>query len=196
MDKFLEYFDAAELRDAAAPHRDAANHENDIFNDMMRLGPDTEGIKVPLVLVEDDDQTHIAIHNEFIVKNRDDLTSNEFLMKQVQLHLEYHKLQQQEKTGTLIPGTKLLAPQMVSQAMAVQPPNAQQVQQAVMANIQQHAMMGQAPGQNPAQQNAPGPEAGAGGPGQIKTNKPASQTPAGRTAEKKIAQTTAQGTPS
>jgi hypothetical protein len=194
MDKFLDYFDAGELRDAAAPHREAANHENDIFNDMLRLGNDAEGIKPPLVLVEDDDQTHMAIHNEFIVKNRDELTSNEFLFKQVHLHIEYHRLAQQEKSGALIPGTKLLAPQMLQQSMAAQPPNAQQVQQAVMANLQQKAMMGQQAG--PPPQNGPAPQPDAGGPGQIPTNKPAAKTPAGKSAEQKIAQTSNAGQPS
>lgn len=179
LDKFLEYFGAEKLRDVSAIHRDRANRENDTFSDMMRLGPDTEGVKTPIVLVEDDDDIHMSKHSEFILKNHEELSQNEWLFQSVLLHQEMHRLQGQEKAGKLIPGTKLLAPGMMAQARQNKPPQPQQVTQAVQASMMQQAQT------QPTQQP---PEAGAGGPGQVPMNKPASQTPGGKMAEKKLAQ--------
>lgn len=181
LDNFLTYFDAEKLRDGSAAHRDRANRENDVWGDMMRLGPDTEGIKPPLVLLEDDDKIHMAKHTEFIVKNSEELLANEFLFQSVLVHNEQHRLQDQEKSGMALPGTALQIPGMMAQARNTPPPGMQNIYMATQAKMQADMANNKAaqkdPNQKPPQAaQSPAPP-GSNGPPQTTTQAPSKNTP-------------------
>ena len=181
LDNFLEYFDADKLRDGSACHRDAADRENDVFSDMMRLGPDTEGIKPPIVLLEDDHKIHMAKHNEMIIKNREELLANEYLFTAVQIHNEQHRLVDQELSGMAMPGTALQVPQMMMQAKQTPAPGMPQIYAGTMAKMQQDMMANKAKGKAGNQQAPQAPKqpapVGSKGPPQTNAQAPSQNTP-------------------
>lgn len=199
LDEYLKYFDAETLRDASAPHRDRACRENEVFLDMFRLGPDTDGIQTPIVLFEDDDDIHMQEHAEFMIKNFEDLRNNPALLEQVIIHNERHRLQKQEKMGQLMPGASTQTAVMEKQAMQAALPTVQTVFQDTQMR-KQAEMRQQQGAQNPApapagqqQQTAKGPGGAAkppqaprlpSGPGQgagrIDPNAPSQNTPASK----------------
>lgn len=122
LDQFLKYFDADKLRDMSSAHRDRARRENQIFSDYARLGPTASGLKAPVVMFEDDDNIHMAIHVDYLVRNSEEITSNEVYMQSFLLHIEQHRLQMQEKQGQVVPGASIALPQMYAQARQAPPP--------------------------------------------------------------------------
>lgn len=187
LDNYLKYFDAENLRDKSATHRDRANRENEIFSDMARLGPDAEGLHVPKVLYEDDDDIHIQSHSDYLLKNSDELLNNETMLQQLILHLETHRIQKQEKAGEVMPGTTQQVPAMMAQARAQQPPNIgtiyqhtqqqQQVQQQKMVQAETDQALKRQGGQKaPTAPGSPAP-VGSGGPPQVNPSTPSANTP-------------------
>lgn len=170
LDEILKYFDVEHMRDDSAGHRDRANRENEIFQDMLRLGLDTEGISRPVVIFEDDDDIHEAEHTAFMVANTEEIMQNQEFYRQYLIHVESHRLQKQEKQGALPPGTALQTPTMMGQVSPTPPPSPQQVQQGTMIRQQQQAMQQQQqpPGQPTTPQTPKQPTA----PGQPKTTDP------------------------
>lgn len=173
LDEVLKVFGMEKLQDQSTPHRDRANRENDIFSDMIRLGPDTDGIKVPICLTEDNDQVHIAEHEKFIVVNSDELLQNEWLFQMVLLHKEIHMLQLQEKQGNIPAGSKLQAPAMMAMARQKPAPTAPAIYQGVV-QMQQAKMQAQQAQQHQLDQRDP--------------NQSAGKTPVGKKVEKEIQQ--------
>ncbi len=181
LDEYIKFFDVGDvLRDGSAVQRDRASRENETFLDLLRLGPNDDGVKLPIVIFEDDDDLHADQHLRMYVENFDEISNNEYVHQQFLLHMEVHRIQKKEKQGEVTPGTRLLAPQ--SYAVAQQQPKMdfnqvmgqnQQMQQMKM----QQQQMGQQPGQGP---QAPAPS-GAGKPGQATVNPgaQADQTPTG-----------------
>jgi hypothetical protein len=167
------------LHDSNTPHRDRSTRENDVFSDMIRLGPDTDGIKVPIVLTEDNDQIHIGEHDKFIVSNSDDLLQNEWLFQMVLLHNEQHKLQLQEKQGNIPLGSKMQAPAMMAQARQKPAPTMPEVYQGTM-QMTQSKMQAQQAQQHQLDQRDP--------------NQSAGKTPTGKRVEKEIQQNATQPT--
>lgn len=192
LDAYLKEFDIVALRDASAPHRDRAARENEVFLDMLRLGPDTEGITRPIVLFEDDDVIHEAEHQELIIKNFEELRNNEYLLMEVITHMERHRMQREEKEGKLMPGTSLQAATMEAQARKTALPTPQTIFMDAQMRKQQQAQLpppdqGQGQGQGqPPQQGAPQPPAATG-------NKQAPQAP--KVGGKIDAQAPSQNTP-
>jgi hypothetical protein len=191
LDNYLKYFDAENLRDKSATHRDRSNRENEIFSDMARLGPDAEGLRVPKVLYEDDDDIHLEAHADYLLKNSDELLNNEPLLQQLVLHLETHRIQKQEKAGEVLPGTTQQVPAMMAQARAEKPPtvgtiyqNTQQQAQIKQQKMQQ-AETDKAIAKQGAQggglkaPTAPGSPApvGSKGPPQVNPSTPSQNTP-------------------
>lgn len=185
LDEFLKVFDADELRDASGPHRDRAERENEAFLDMLRLGPDTEGLAKPIVLFEDDDIIHIAEHIECLVDNFDEFRSNEMMLFNFMLHMEHHRLQKQEKEAKLMPGAAtqtgpmmaaarqnaLPTPQQIGQDAQMRRQMEQQQQNQQQPNPQAPQGQAQSP-QAPRQPSAPG-----GGGGRIDPQAPSQNTP-------------------
>ena len=183
LDRFLKFMDAEQLRDASSFHRDRAERENDQFRDIAKMGADTGGISKPIVLFEDDDNIHMNKHTSFLIENSDEIMGSELYLKEVILHLETHRIQRQEKEAKAMPGTSLLAPQMMRAARQQPPPgvpNLQAWQQIQQATQQQ-------PGQGQPQQK-PGTQPGApkqapneqGGQPQTDPSAPSSNTPQGQ----------------
>lgn len=187
LDNYLKYFDAETLRDRSASHRDRAQRENEIFIDMGRLGPDAEGLKIPIVLFEDDDDIHEDMHTDFLLKNADEIMSNENLLRSIVLHMEQHRIQKQEKQGQLPPGTTLNVPSMMATARQKPPPGVpviyQQTQQKQAQQQQQQQQADAQVAQNgqPKAAKAPSQPAppGSKGPPQIDVNAPSKNTPTG-----------------
>jgi hypothetical protein len=127
LDRFLKVFDMEQLRDAAAPHRERAERENETFSDMVNLGKNLEGIARPVVIFEDDDNIHIEEHTDYIVKNWDVVRNNQEFLLEFYTHLERHRLQQEEKTAKLINGAAMATGQMVMLGSQQQPPQPQQI---------------------------------------------------------------------
>lgn len=127
LDKFLKVFNMDNLRDAAAPHRERAERENEVFLDMLRLGNNMEGISLPLVIFEDDDIIHEEEHTEFIVKYWDLVRDNPQFLLYFYMHQERHRMQKEEKMAKLMPGASLAAGQMVMMGSQQQPPTPQQI---------------------------------------------------------------------
>jgi hypothetical protein len=175
LDNFLEYFGAEKLRDGSGAHRDKADRECDIWGDMMRLGPDTEGIKPPIVLLEDDDTIHMAKHGEFIVRNSDELLNNEWLFTMVLTHNEMHRLQMQEKQGQAVPGTALQVPGIMAQTRQKPPPGMPQVFQQNVQRMQQGMAQNQAAQKAPQSPKSPAP-VGSKGPPQTTVGAPSKNT--------------------
>ena len=169
LDEFLKFYDAETLRDTTSPHRDRADRENESFLDMMRLGADTYGGVKPAVMFEDEDEIHLAYHQEFLVKYADEIMQNEWLLLEVLTHIERHRLQSQEKMGQQMPGTSLQTDNMMAATRQMPTPTVQTIAQFA----QQKAMQPQQP-QAPGQ---PAP-AGSGGPPQQDPNAPSANTPA------------------
>lgn len=191
LDTLLEYFDAEKLRDASSAHRDRAKRENEIFADFARLGPQATGLRTPVVIFEDDDDIHLAIHAEHFIRNSEEILANERYLKAFLLHEEQHRLQRQEKTGELMPGTSVQLPGMYAQVQQGQrPPAPPQIQfsaqQRQIQQQQQGAAGRQAPGRPTGERKtaqaptAPAP-AGSKGPPQISTSAPSQNTPTATT---------------
>ena len=182
LDEYLKYFDIETLRDDSAPHRDRAGQENEVFMDMLRLGPNTEGIAKPLVLFEDDDAIHLAEHTRNWVQNFNEFRNNEAFMLEYIAHMEHHRIQQGEKQAQYPPGTATQTDAMVAQARGASLPTPQQVfvgtQQRQMQQQQQQAQAqgGQTlPNPAPRQTSQGGP-----GPGKLDPRAPSQNTPAGQ----------------
>ena len=159
LDKFLKAFNMEQLRDAAAPHRERAERENETFRDMLNLGKNLEGIQRPLVIYEDDDIIHEAEHSEFIVKHWDLARNNPEFLMEFYIHLERHRLQKEEKEAKLIAGASLLTGQMVTAASQQQPPGAPQIAMDSQMKQLQAQMLG--PGMSPEMQADPAAPPGA-----------------------------------
>ncbi len=172
LDKYLKFFGIDTLRDKSAPHRDRAERENETFLDMVRLGFDTEGIAKPIVAFEDDDQIHIDKHTDFFVKNFEQFRSNKAFLMEYYIHVETHRLQQQEKAAQLMPGASLETGAMVQQASMIPKPAMQTI--AMDAQVRKQMAAGQGPTQDPKQAGTP--------PGAAPTNAgtPAAKTPPGQ----------------
>lgn len=191
LDEYLKRFDAEALRDSSAPHRDRATRENEVFLDMLRLGPNVEGIPRPIVVFEDDDVIHMAEHAEMFIKNFEEYRNNEAMMLAYMEHQERHRIQHKEKTGELMPGTSLETGQMMSQAVKTAKPTVQTIYMNTQLQQQQKSMQPQQP--QPPQQQAPNPaapqgnaqapqaprrpRAPGGGGGTIDPNAPSQSTP-------------------
>jgi hypothetical protein len=171
LDEVLKVFGVDTLNDSNTPHRDRATRENDVFADMNRLGPNTEGGKVPNVLAEDNDEIHVAEHDKFIIRNSDELLQNEWLFQMVLLHKELHVLQSQEKQGSIPLGSKLQAPAMMAQARQKPAPMAQDIYNGTMQMTQARLQTQQA---QQTQQDQRDP------------NQSAGKTPTGKRVEKEI----------
>lgn len=142
LDRYLEFFDAEVLRDGSAAHRDRAERENELFLDMIRIGPDTKGVRKPVVLFEDDDNIHVDMHAEFFIQHSEELLANEAALMEFLTHTERHRLQLQEKGGDLAPGTSLQVPSMMQQAASVPVPGVQQIFQGSIIRQQQQQKQG------------------------------------------------------
>ncbi len=168
LDKYLDAFDADELRDGSSKHRDRAQRENEAFLDFLRLGPDAEGVMWPVVMFEDDDAIHQEEHTEFVLEYAEELMTNEWLMLRFLTHQEQHRLQEQEKAATLMPGTALQTGNMMAQAAAQPAPTVQAIQQRTMMEASKPQPQQQQPG-GAAQGQARAPQApktaGGGPPG-------------------------------
>lgn len=154
LDEYLKKFGVKTFRDRSGPQRDRAGSENETFADMMRLGPDTEGLQTPIVLFEDDDTIHMAEHAEFLIQNADEIMGNKWFMTQFLMHIEMHRIQDQEKQAQLLPGSSLQVPTMMGMATKMQPPTAQTVAMDSMMRKQQAAQNPQAP-KLPSEPGAP-----------------------------------------
>ncbi len=187
LDRVLKYFNLEIMRDDSAAHRDRAARENDIFLDIARLGPDSQGLPSPVVLFEDDDNIHMAKHTDFLIRYSDEFTKNQWMLRQIILHIETHRLNQQEKQGQALPGAHMSAPQMMKYAQQLPPPGAPQIYQDAYRRAQEQAQKQAA---NPGQpQQGPGPQgqapqapaqpapAGSGGPPQTNPAAPSQNTP-------------------
>jgi hypothetical protein len=137
IDEVLKAFGASHLRDPMKVHRDRADRENEVFEDMLRLGPDLEGIQKPVVAFNDEDAIHGGKHDSWIVSNMDRLRQNPMVLYEVLAHREWHRMQEQEKAALLPPGAALTTPQM-SAGLASQPaPTLPEVQQVMLRQQQQ-----------------------------------------------------------
>ena len=183
LDEFLKAFDADKLRDKSADHRDRAKKENEIFRDIARLGPDKIGLQLPVVLFEDDDNVHIAIHTTELLQNYYTLSQNPWALRTMIMHQEMHRMQIKEKGAEVPPGTTMQVPGFYGKIMGNQMPPLQQVaqeKQQIDQTRMQQAQQQQAqqqrqgpPGQAPKQATAPGQ------PAQPNPAAPAAQTPQG-----------------
>lgn len=143
LDRFLKYFDVETLRDDSRVHRDRAERENESFQDFLRLGPDAEGLMWPTVMFEDDDDIHEGDHALWALQNAEELLSNEWMLLRFLQHMETHRLQRQEKTGEVGPGTSLQTANMQAAARQVPAPNVQTIHQQSIMKQQQQAQQQQ-----------------------------------------------------
>lgn len=188
LDQVFKFFDVDHLRDESASHRDRAQRENEIFQDLLRLGYNLEGVSKPIVLFEDDDDIHIAEHTDFFIQNSDEMMRDENMMREFLVHMETHRIQKQEKMGEAQPGTAQQTATMAAGLAKSAPPTVQTIFQTTQVKAQQAQALSQAqaqapqpPGQ-PQQPQAPTQPAaiGSGGPPQTDPNAPSQNTPAGR----------------
>ena len=191
LDKVLKFFDADLLRDASAAHRDRAERENELFTDLGKLGPSAAGVSIPLVMPMDDDDLHIAEHEQEMVENADHLQANPWELELRLFHIEWHRIQKREKEGKLVPGSAANFSQTYNQYSQMGGPNARQtVQNQVMRqqvekqnkqpppNAPQPAPQPQAQQPKPPQApKGPPPAPGAGGGGTIPPGTPSGNTP-------------------
>jgi hypothetical protein len=185
LDEFLKTFDVEELRDASSAHRDRVNRENETFLDMVRLGPDLEGITKPIVIFEDDDVIHMAEHAQCLIENFEEFRSNEVMFMQFLTHMETHKMQSEEKAAKLMPGAHTQVGPMMEvarkqalptpQTVAMDAQMRQQQQQSAGMNTQTPEGEGKPP-QSPRQ-----PSPAMQGGGNIDTQAPSQNTPPART---------------
>ena len=197
LDEYLKFFDVQTLRDSSAPQRDRASRENEAFLDMFRLGSNTDGMPMPIVVFEDDDDIHMAEHSELIIKNFDDLRNNPQLLQQIIQHNERHRIQKEEKLGKLMPGASTQTGPMMAQATQTAAPTIQTVYMDSQVRKQQQAQQAQQPAAQPApgqpqqqQKGPPGqqkqpqaprqPSGPGGGPGRIDPSAPSQNTPASK----------------
>ncbi len=184
LDQVFKFFGVEHLRDASASQRDRAQRENEVFQDMLHLGQNLEGISIPIVLFEDDDAIHEAEHTEFFVQNSDEIMRNPQFLQAYLLHQEAHRLQAQEKMGELMPGASLQVPNMAGPVGQQPPPTVPQIQMTSIQRQQMAAQNAQPPGkpEGPKAPKAPsGPaQLGSGGPKQTDPSAPSANTPAGR----------------
>lgn len=183
LDQYLKFFDADELRDASGTHRDRAQMENEVFSDLLRLGPQALATGSPRVLFEDDDDIHAEEHTEFLIQNADEIMANEAFFLFFMQHLERHRLQKQEKLGQLSPGTSLQVPTMSAAARKAPLPTVSTIyQQGIMRQQQQQQQQAAAAAAGPKGPQGPKapPQIGSGGPPQTLTSTPAANTPAGQ----------------
>ena len=171
LDEVLKVFNMEALKDSNTPHRERADKENDVFADMIRLGPDSEGMRTPIALNEDNDEIHIQEHDKFIVRNADDLMQNEWLFQIVLLHKEIHMLQLQEKQGNIPLGSHLQAPSIMARARQVPAPMPEGIYQGTV-QMQQAKMQAQQAQQTQADARDPNQHSGT--------------TPTGKRVEKQI----------
>ncbi len=147
LDQFLKAFGMDQLRDGSKPHRERAERENETFLDMMRLGPDLEGITRPIVIYEDDDDIHEDEHTDFIVNYWDSVRNNQAFLMEFYIHLEHHRLQKEEKAAKLLSGAAQLTGQMVTAGAQEPLPTPQQVAIDTQIKALQAKMMAAAPQQ-------------------------------------------------
>jgi hypothetical protein len=167
-DDVLKAFGAESLRGFAGAHRDRAANENELFTDMLRLGPDRIGQTQPTVIFEDDDSIHIAEHTDFIIRNATEIMSNSTVMLPILTHIEEHRIQNKSKQGEAPPEAKNLvrAAQGAARQRPTDPSAIQaQVQQAKLApppptSPASGAGGGAAPQQPPKEAGAPPPAGG------------------------------------
>jgi len=145
LDQFLKFFDADELRDKSAAHRDRAQRENEQFSDLLNLGPEALGGGQCVVIYQDDDSIHMDEHTDFFVKNADQITRNPQFMDAFLLHIEQHRYQASQKQGDMMQGTSLQLPGMMQQVKQTPPPGMPQVQQGAMLKQQEQAQQAQQP---------------------------------------------------
>jgi hypothetical protein len=156
LDQYLKKFGVDDLRDASHTQRDRAEKENEVFDDLMRLGANQEGISWPVVLLEDDDIIHEQLHTDFILQNADELISNPDAYKQILLHLNTHRTQGEEKLGKLLPGTSQQTAAAMGMAQNTPLPAPGQIMQ--YNQMQMQASMGQDSemGKQPKEAGQPG----------------------------------------
>lgn len=165
LDKFLDTFGVKVLRDGSSVHRDRVDRENEVFLDIMRLGPNMEGLERPVVLYEDDDNIHLAYHGEFFIQNAEDFFKNEVALQEYLVHMERHRIQDQEKQGAAAAGMSLQVPQMMAAARQQPPPGMQQS----VANtqvMQQNKAQAESQAPKPAGQAPQAPRGAKTSPGQ------------------------------
>jgi hypothetical protein len=193
LDKFLKVFDAHHLRDKSAAHRDRVQRENEVFADILAIGPSGKAEDMPVVWAQDDHDIHIADHAEWMIKNDYELSKSQWVFAQITLHIEQHRIQQRELQGQVPIGTTDLVPQMMANVggapqaggviMEKQQMDAQQAQQAANAPQQPQQQPKPQPTQGgpkaPAGPTNPAP-AGSGGPPQTSTGTAPQNTPTGR----------------
>lgn len=159
LDEYLKEFGMEMFRGSSAPHRDRAQRENEVFLDLLRLGPSAQ--KRPIVLMEDDDDIHMAEHAETFLQNTEEILGNEQFLIQFLAHVEQHRLQKQEKAATLAPGTAIQVPAMMQAGLQQPPPSVPTIFQHTMMEQQQQqqaAKKGQVPA-GPGQKAAATPQA-------------------------------------
>ena len=150
LDEFCKEFDAQSLRDRSACQRDCATRENEVFSDLMRMGPNTEGIKLPVVILEDDDNIHMSYHAEFFVQHKEQIVTNQWLLQTLLLHTEHHRIQLEEKMGQMLQGASQQVPEMEAQARTQAAPQPQAIFHNTMQRQQQNMdAQQQAQGQKP-----------------------------------------------
>lgn len=137
LDSFLKYFDAETLRDGSSSHRDRAIRENEAFMDYGKMGQNAQGIILPLVIFEDDDDIHINSHTQYLVENADEVLANEELLRVVLLHNEQHRIQKKEKTGDVPVGSTQQVPGMMAEARAKPTPTMPMIYYQTQAKQQQ-----------------------------------------------------------
>lgn len=174
MDKYLKEFEVEGLRDRSASHRDRATRENELFEDLLRLGPDGKTETMPVVLVEDDHDIHISEHTDWMLKNDSDLMRTKWLMQSLMLHIEMHRIQKKELQGDIPIGAANLVGKIAPMASTPDVNQVVQEKQQMDQRKQQEAKIQASPGARlPAQ---PGSKGGT----QEATGTPAANTQTGR----------------
>lgn len=174
-EKYLKEFDAENLRDLSGAHRDRVQRENEIWGDMLKLGPTAKVELIPVVLDRDDHDIHMSLHTNWIIENDSDLIQNPWLLETAILHIEQHRIQKKELEGALPPGTSGVVPQLAQ--YGAQQPNLAGViaekQQGDQKKAQQQQP--QQPQPQPQQNVTPtsgGPQAGNGKAAPAASNPP------------------------
>lgn len=193
-DKFLKMFDADHLRDGSAAHRDRADRENEIFSDLLSMGPDGKVEPAPIVWAQDDHDIHMQSHADWMIKNDQELSAAPWLMSMLNLHIEMHRVQKRELQGQVPVGTTDVFPQ-ISAATSGSTPNLfgviaesrQKTQREVSNATQQQPQQPRpsGPAQGPQERKAPPAPSqpappGSGGPPQTPVGAASQNTPAGR----------------
>jgi hypothetical protein len=193
-DKFLKLYDAEHMRDLSSPHRERVDRENEIFADLLALGPIGKAEAMPVVWSMDDHTIHIALHAKWMIENDAEISRTPWLMEACLLHLETHRIQERELKNEVPPGTSDIVPQM-QQATPPSPTPQGVVMQKQQMDAQKAQQVAGAPqGQGQQQQGKPAPQGGpkappgatqpapvgSKGPPQTSTGTAAANTPTGR----------------